>query len=444
MRLTEALAHTHRQSAERLLATAKERIDPEWIRDALSRAQLDGGRRRKLPAESVVWMIIGACLVAAYAFPDVVRYLGLTVRTARSNPQADPTSGALAEARARLGDVVMRELFTITAGHWADQPDFRPLRFHGLQVLVADGSSVRTPDTTTNREEFGKPSSRRGEAAYPVVSFVALMEAATHLVIDVALGGAKASELPLLATMFARLPSDSLLLLDRGYDSVGHLARIVAVGPGRHFLVRGKAGRKVKVLREHSPGDEEVEIRVDPALRRLDPTLPKVFVVRRIRYMAKTTEVVLLTSLRDPGAVSKEELARLYHQRWEIEMALDDIKTEQRDSAVTLRSKTPTGIRQEIYGLLVAHNLVRVEMAHVAVAVGVEPTRISFHRALLVVSEGLRAVTATAPTRWPAWQALMRASLASLVLPERRSERAYARAMKMPVGRYARKLPSRA
>ena len=85
-----------------------------------------------------------------------------------------------------------------------------------------------------------------------------------------------------------------------------------------------------------------------------------------------------------------------------------------------------------------------IEMAHVAVAPGLAPTRISFHRALLVVAEGLREVTRPAPTKWPAWHGLMRSSMASLVLPERRSDRTYPRAMKMPVGRYARKLPSRA
>ena len=149
-----------------------------------------------------------------------------------------------------------------------------------------------------------------------------------------------------------------------------------------------------------------------------------------------------MTDLMDTARYPALELAALYHERWEIELAFDDIKSEQRAATVTLRSKTPEGIRQEIYGLLLAHNLVRVEMASVAAELGVAPTRISFHRALHELADGLRGMTGTAPTRWPAWEGLLRTRLMQLVLPERRTARSFPRAMKMPVGRYARKLPA--
>lgn len=165
--------------------------------------------------------------------------------------------------------------------------------------------------------------------------------------------------------------------------------------------------------------------------------------MRRIRYTAARTEVTVLTSMTDPVRFAAMEVAALYHQRWEVEMAIDDMKTEQRDSALTLRSKTPVGIRQEIYGLLVAHNLVRVEMAKSAVLLRVAPTRISFHRALLVVCDHLRATAEVSPpSKWVEHMGLLRGRLQYLLLPERRSERHYPREMKMPVGRYARKVPA--
>jgi hypothetical protein len=192
-----------------------------------------------------------------------------------------------------------------------------------------------------------------------------------------------------------------------------------------------------------APGDELVEIEVDWHTRRRHPDLPTTpLVVRRLRYTVKSSEIVVLTSMVDPKRFPAVEIAALYHQRWEIELAIDDLKNEQRDAALTLRSKTPMGIRQELYALLIAHNLVRVEMARTAVLLGVPPTRISFHRALLAVADHLRATASgSAPTKWVKNLDFLRGHLQFLLLPERRTERSFPRAMKMPVGRYARKLP---
>lgn len=443
MRLAETLPATLAQCGPHLLGTARERIDPAWIDQALTRAGALSVRRRKLPAEVVVWLIIGACLIAGKGFDEVMRHLGLTPTTRRESPQTPPNSGAIADARGRLGDAVMRELFTITARHWRDLEDFTHLRFHGLVVLAVDGFSLRTPDTPTNMAEFGKPSSRRGEAAYPVVNAVAVMEAVTHLVVDVELGSARTSELSMFEQLVGRLPPNSVTVIDRNYDSVRHLHLIGQAGGERHWLARSKGRLCAKVVKVFAEGDELVEITVAGAARRKEPSLGKTFIARRIRYTARSTMVTVLTSMVDPERFPAVEIAALYHQRWEIEMAIDDVKTEQRDSAVTLRSKTPTGIRQEVYGLLVAHNLVRIEMARVAVLLSVPPTRISFHRALGLVCDHLRLTAAgTPPQKWVAAEALLLSELRWVVLPERRSHRQFPRAMKMPVGRYARKVPT--
>jgi hypothetical protein len=442
MRLSDTLSATFEQCSPHILATARDRIDPAWIDLALRNAGMLSVRRRKLPAEVVVWLIIGANLIAGMAFDEVVRHLGLTPPTRRASAQTPPTSSAVSDARGRLGDVAMRELFAITSRHWRDLDDFTHLRFHGLQVLAADGFALRTADTSSNAAEFGKPSSRRGDAAYPVVNAVAVIEVATHLVVDVELGSAKTSELAMFERLAGRLPRSSVTVLDRNYDSVRHLRLVQQGGEERHYLARSKGRVQARVLEEFSEGDERVEIIVNRSARRKDPTLGETFIARRVRYTAGSTQITLLTSMLDPVRFPALEIARLYHQRWEIEMAIDDLKTEQRNAAVTLRSKSPVGIRQEIYGLLVAHNLVRIEMARVAVLLDISPTRISFHRALGLVCEHLRRTTAgSPPSKWVDREALLLNELRWLVLPERRSHRHFPRAMKMPVGRYPRKLP---
>lgn len=444
MRLTEILPDVSQQCSKQLLANARERLDPLWIEEALSSAGVASVRRRKLPLDVVVWLVIGANLIAGHAFDQVMRHLGLTPRTRRSFAQVPPSSGAVSEARARLGDEAMKAVFRVTARNWATQADFRDLCFHGLRVLAADGFALRTPDTISNAAEFGKPSSGRGEAAYPVVQVVALVEAATHLVIDAEFKGTtSASELALFERLIDRVPEGSVTVLDRNYDSVWHLHRLEDPARQRHWLARSKGRVRARVIEELGPGDEIIEIEVSRDARRQHPELPATKRVRRIRYTAGRTEVTVLTSMVDPVRFPAAEVAALYHQRWEVEMAIDDMKTEQRSSALTLRSKTPVGIRQEVYGLLVAHNLVRVEMACAAVLLKVPPTRISFHRALLVVCDHLRATAGgSPPSKWVEHMGLMRASLQYLLLPERRSDRHYPRAMKMPVGRYARKLPA--
>jgi hypothetical protein len=443
MRLSEVLPATLSQCSPKILATARDRIDPAWIEEALRTAGVVSVRRRKLPMDVVVWLVIGACLIAGNSFDQVVRHLGLTPVTRRSNVQTPPNSGAVADARARLGDAAMKEVFSVTARNWADAEEVQALRFRGLRVLAADGFSLRTPDTTTNMTEFGKPSSRRGEAAYPVVNVVAIMEAATHLVLDAALGGATASELPLFEELIDRIPGDTVTVLDRNYDSAWHYHRLGDAARNRHWLARSKGRVKATVLRQLGPGDALIQIDVNATTRRKHPEMPASLIVRRIHYTAKTTEVTILTSMTDPSQYPAAEVAALYHQRWEVEMAIDDLKTEQRDAAWTLRSKTPTGVRQEIYGLLVAHNLVRVEMAKAAVLLRVPPTRISFHRALLVVCDHLRnTADGSPPSKWVDHMGLLRSRLQYLLLPERRSSRQFPRAMKMPVGRYARKVPA--
>jgi hypothetical protein len=423
------------------LRSIRERLDPAWITHAIERGEAISVRRRKMPLDVVVWLVVGISLFGEKNFVEVLRLLGLTPPTRRGNAQVLPTTSAIAQARQRLGAAPMAELFRTSAQHWYALPDFDHLRFHGLRVLAADGVTMRIADTPTNVQEFGKPSSRREDAAYPQVRAVCVADAATHLVIDAAVGAYYDGETTLFGELVERLPSRSVTILDRNFNAYGLLHRIQASGADRHWLVRAKRTMAYREVRALGPGDTLVELQTSPRSRKGDPNLPLTLLARRIEYQLAGRSYVVLTSLLEPAEYPAAEVAALYRSRWELEMVFDDIKTEQRGAAITLRSKLSTGVYQEVYGLLIGHNLVRVEMARSAFLFGVAPTRISFHRSLGIVREKLMSMgQANAPSKLAQEEVELRGMLCFLILPERRSHRRYPRALKVVVAKYPRKV----
>lgn len=267
------------------LRSIRERLDPAWIQQAIERGDAIAVRRRKLPLDIVIWLIIGISLFGGKSFQDVLRLLGLTVPTRRGNPQAMPTSGAIVQARQRLGAAPMAELFRISAEHWCGLPEFDHLRFHDLRVLAADGFTLRTPDTATNLAAFGKPSSRRGDAAFPQVRGVCVVDVATHLVLDAAVSAYRDGEVPLFNELVPHIPGRTVTILDRGFNAYGLLSRMSDPEKDRHWLVRAKRSMVYRELRRLGPGDSIVEVTTSPQSRKEDPSLPRELVARRIEYM---------------------------------------------------------------------------------------------------------------------------------------------------------------
>jgi hypothetical protein len=161
---------------------------------------------------------------------------------------------------------------------------------------------------------------------------------------------------------------------------------------------------------------------------------------RRLRDTAGKTDFVILTSMTDAARFPAIEVAALYHRRWETEFVVNELKTRQRGARMTLRSKTPAGVHQELFALMLAHNLTRMEMAEVGSLLGVEPTRISFHRAVAAIAHHLHNAAAAPPSKLLMYRDLLGAELAYFLLPERRTERSYPRALKVVVPRYPRKV----
>ena len=168
------------------------------------------------------------------------------------------------------------------------------------------------------------------------------------------------------------------------------------------------------------------------------------FVARAVRYQRKGYRPsCLLTSLVDAKRYPAEELRVLYHERWELELGYGEIKTEMLQRLETIRSKSPAAVEQELWGLLIAYNLIRLEMKRIADELGVPPLRISFIAALrYIVDEWTWSTFTTSPGAIPKHLGDMRDKIRRFVLPPRRPDRTFPRAVKIKMSNYARKRPS--
>ncbi len=416
-------------------------IDPVWIEEALEATGTATLRRRRLPAEQVVWMVLGMGLMRDEAVDRVVDSLDLALPA----PGGLVAKSAIAQARQRLGEEPLAYLFAVTAAAWAAGSAERHA-WRGLALYGADGTTLRVADTVENRAAFGSQDAggERGTSGYPLVRMVGLMALRSHLLSALRFADYRTGEVTLAEDLWRELPDNSLTIVDRNFLVADHLTTLARSGTNRHWLTRAKSTTRLKTLRRLGTGDELVEIELSDQTRRLYPHLPTTWQARAITYQRKGFRPsVLLTSLLDPDEYPAAELVDLYHERWEIELGYDEIKTHMLDRQETIRSKTPEGVRQEIWGIAIAYNLVRLEMERAAEEAGVAPTRISFVYALsLICREWQRACAPRAAIgNIPRDLATLRLNLKRLVLPPRRPQRAYPRAVKIKMSNYPRKRP---
>jgi hypothetical protein len=415
-------------------------IDPDWVAEALEATGSATVRRRKLPAEQVLWVVIAMGLFRDRSIQEVIHHLDLVLPARRGGAtgRGVVTSSAVVQARDRVGDAPLSALFEQTAARWAGA-SADAHRWRGLSVYGVDGSALRVPDTPENEGAFGRPGSSRGSAAYPQLRLVVLMVLRSHLLAGVSLGPWSKGEVTLAEPLWARLPDRSLTILDRGFLAYALLHRLATSGSERHWLIRAKSNLTCKTLRRLGPKDQIVAISVSRQTRRAHPELPETLEVRAIRYQRKGFRPqMLLTSLLDSRAYPAAEIAELYHERWELELGFDEIKTHALEREEAMRSRAPERVRQELWGLAIAYNLVRLHMQHAAQRAAVPPTRISFRHALLLL-RGFWQLTAwiASPGKLPRRLDDLHREIALLVLPPRRPRR-YPRAVKIKMTNYPR------
>lgn len=432
--------------AEASFALFAESLDAEWVERALQATGKASARRRKLPAEYVVWLVIGMGLLRDRSIEEVVRHLDLVLPGSHRDRRG-VSGGAVVQARDRLGPQPLAWLFEKTAEAWASASADEH-RWRGLAVFGVDGTTLRVPDSAENDAVFGRPGTSRGDAAagYPQLRLVALMVLRSRLLAGLAAGPYHDGELTLAESLWSKIPDRSLIILDRGFAAYELFQRLADPNRERHWLIRARTGKcapKLKTVRKLGPKDALVELRPSPATRSLCPTLPEVFHVRAIRYQRRGFRPqTLLTSLLDPVAYPATDIVALYHERWELELGFDEVKTHtlEREEA-SLRCKASDRVEQELWGLALAYNLVRLAMARVANKANVSPARISYRHAINFIRLFWLSAHLVSPGALPKRLDALHKELALLILPPRRSQRRFPRAVKIKMSKFPRKRP---
>lgn len=436
MNLAQGLFHVVAADIAADLQAFRSLIDASLIEEALQQTGTMSMRRRRLPADLVVWLVIGMALMRARPIADVVSTLGLSLPDARRKEVAP---SAIAAARQRLGEEPVSYLFHRTASKWAcESAARRPWR--GLALFGIDGTTMRAADSPENRKHFGLVDcGHRGESGYPIVRIAVLMALRSHLLADACFGPFDLGELRCASPLWGSIPDNSLTLIDRMFLTPLVLLPLQQGGANRHWLTRAKKNTRWQVQRKLGKKDFLVELPTSDHARKQDPSLPKTWVARAIEYkIPGHAPGWLLTSLLDPKLYPRNEIIALYHERWELEIGLDEVKTDLRCSEFSLRSKTVAGTHQELWGTFLAYNLVRLEMERVANLAGAEPNQLSFATSLRLITDAwLLLARDTAPAL--AVLDRLETSMRRLLLPSRRPTRRYPRAVKVKMSCYPRR-----
>ena len=370
----------------------------ERVRSVLAATGKTSVRERDLPAHVVVYYAIALALYMQSSYREVLRCLleglqwlmdpALTVRVTGNS--------GISQARTRLGWEPMRRLHdevvkpiavASTRGAW-----------YGRWRLVSlDGSTMDVADEKTNDEVFGRPGSSRGSSAFPKLRFVSLVENGTHVLFGTRMSPYATGENTLAKEVVGALDSGMLCLADRGFFGYEMWQRALATRA--QLLWRIKANAALPCEKRLADGSYLSRIYPSDKDKRLQTNAT---VLRVIEYhlegLADAEPIYrLVTTVLDPRQGPAEELAALYHDRWEIETALDELKTHLRGANIVLRSKTPDLVRQEFFGLLMAHYAVRALMHEAALKADLDPDALSFIHAVRVVRRKLPAFNAIPP-----------------------------------------------
>lgn len=412
-------------------------IPAGWIDAALEWTGTTTIRRRRLPAEQVVWLVIGMGLFRNEPLEYIVDALELALPDREHTPVA---RSAVTQARQRVGEEPLQCLFDVTARHWAKRSADAHM-WRGLSLYGVDGSTLRVPDSPDNRAEFGGQNAGggRGESGYPQVRVVALMALRSHVLQAFRFAPYSTGETTLARELWPELPEHSLAIVDRNFLVKKDLIALERLGH-RHWLTRTKTNTRWAVTEQLGKDDYLAEWEVN------EPGIPKTWTIRVIHYKRRGhPPSTLLTSLLDPKKYPAKEIVELYHERWELELGYDELKTHQLERLEALRSRSPEGVRQELWGIALAYNLVRVEMERIADELKVLPTRISFATTLMYMRDELSRMGGRtfSPGTIPRRLDDLRRHLKRLLLPERRTHRTFPRAVKIKMSSYPRKRPKK-
>jgi hypothetical protein len=374
-------------------------VPVEKVREVLQQTNRTSVRERDLPAHVVVFYVISLALYMRSSYREVLRCLLEGVKWLLGPGAEVKAAGksGISQARSRLGAEPLQKLYVAVVGPIAEKRT-KGAWYRQWRLVSLDGSSLDVGDTAENDTAFGRPGSPRGTSAFPKLRFVALLENGTHVLWGAQMDKYAIGEVTLAKSVVPSLRPAMLCLADRLFFSYELWKK--ALKTGADLLWRVKGDVRLEVEQRLPDGSYLSHIYASTADRRKRRNGIAVRVIEyRLQGVTDAEPLYrLVTTILDHEQAPAQELAALYHERWEIETALDELKTHLRGAQIVLRSKTPELVKQEFYGLLLAHYAIRGLMHEAALKADEDPDRLSFLHAVRVVQRQMARCGATPPS----------------------------------------------
>jgi len=371
----------------------------EKIHAVLEETKRASVRERDLPAHVVVYYVIALALYMRSSYREVLRCLLEAVQWLLNPSTQVKVAGksGISQARSRLGAEPLKRLYRAVVAPIAEKRT-KGAWYRQWRLVSLDGSTLDIADTAENEKTFGRPGASRGASAFPKIRFVALLENGTHVLWAAHMDAYATDELTLAEQVVPALGHAMLCLADRFFPSY-KLWR-AAAQTGADLLWRTRQNARLDIDTRLPDGSYLSRIYASTSDRR---NRRNGIVVRAVDYHLKGVQDAepvyrLITTILDPKQAPAKELAALYHERWEIETALDELKTHLRGAQIVLRSKTPELVEQEFYGLLMAHFAIRGLMHEAALKADEDTDRLSFLHAVHVIQRRMARFGAIPPS----------------------------------------------
>ncbi len=368
------------------------------VKSVLEATGRSSRRQRELPAHVVVYYVIALAFYMQSSYREVLRCLLEGIQWLLNPTARIKVTGksGISQARTRLGVEPLQQLHDQTVRPIAIEAT-KGAWYRGWRVVSLDGSTLDVADEDANDEAFGRPVAQRGKSAYPQMRFVSLVENGTHVLFGSQMGGYATSELALAKGVLPWLGPGMLCLADRYFFGFEFWRQARASGAELLWRIR----KNLRLACERRLADGSYLSRIYPSegdrYRKTNGVVVRVIDYRLEGVAGAEPIYRLVTTILDAEKAPAPELAALYHERWEIETALDELKTHLRGARIVLRSKTPDLVRQEFYGLLLAHFAIRGLMHEAALKADEDPDRLSFVHAVRVIRRKLPGFHAIPP-----------------------------------------------
>jgi hypothetical protein len=413
VRIGKEAAQLRSWSLRQRLGALKRIIPRQQVTAALRRAGCGQTPCRRTSDEFMVWFVVALGLFCCDCYRQIYRWL------VPWKPGDVPGRSTLCEARHRLGVAPLVRLAAAVV-HLLARPATPGAFYQGLRLMAVDGFVVDLPDTPENDRVFRRRRSQHGVSGFPQARVLGLMEVGTHVFWRWLIKDCHSAEAGLVRPLLKHLQGGMLLLWDRGFVGF-ELVEAVQKGAAQ-LLAHWKLNRILRPRRRLADGSYLARLYRHDSDRRADRHGIDVRVIEyRLADPARDPKGEvhrLVTTLLDERQHPASTLVELYHVRWEEELAIDEFKTHEMERPV-LRSQTPAGVVQELYGLMLAHYLLRCLMFEAAKRVATSPVRMSFTGTLKILRCRLPECPQSPQGRQQWWRHLL-AEVAEENLPPRR------------------------